>query len=130
VKISLIAEDALRVDPSDTPLTVETPDQNTQYSPFHMLASALATCIYSLLGSWAENAKLDSSDLAIEVEWKFAEDPHRVATLNVELDWPSLPDARKDAAERAARLCTVHATLTHPPEISVSLATRDIGQPG
>jgi uncharacterized OsmC-like protein len=122
VKISLIAEDALRVDPSDTPLTVETPDQNTQYSPFHMLASALATCIYSLLGAWAENAKLDSSDLAIEVEWTFAEEPHRVAKIEVEVEWPSLPDARRAAAERAASLCTVHATLSHPPEISVNLA--------
>lgn len=120
MKISLIAEDAIRLDPSDTALTVETPDQNTQYSPFHMLASALATCIYSLLGTWAENAKVDSSDLSIEVQWTFAEEPHRVANIEVELEWPSLPDARRGAAERAASLCTVHATLTHPPEISVN----------
>ena len=120
MKISLIAEDAIRLDPSDTALTVETPDPNTQYSPFHMLASALATCIYSLLGSWAEKAKLDSSDLSIEVEWTFAEEPHRVGNFGVELDWPSLPEARRGAAERAASLCTVHATLTHPPEISVN----------
>jgi uncharacterized OsmC-like protein len=122
VKISLLAEDAIRLDPSEAALTVETPDPNTQYSPFHMLASALATCIYSVLGSWAQKSKLDSGDLSIEVEWNFVEDPHRVGNFTVELDWPSLPEARRAAAERAAQLCTVHATLSHPPEISVNLA--------
>ena len=38
------------------------------------------------------------------------------------LVWPSLPEARRAAAERAAHLCTVHKTFEHPPEIETRVA--------
>ena len=58
-------------------------------------------------------------DLAVEVHWKFGDDPHRVSDIGVIFDWPSLPASRVAAAKRAAELCTIHATLTHPPRIDV-----------
>jgi hypothetical protein len=38
-------------------------------------------------------------------------------------DWPSLPANRIVAARRVAELCTVHATLQHPPQITIEPAT-------
>jgi hypothetical protein len=54
-------------------------------------------------------------DLVLEVSWTFAEKPHRVETLALDISWPSLPASRLEAAKRAAALCTVHVTLEHPP---------------
>ena len=124
MKITLLADDAIRLEPIPGTMTIEASSAEMQYSPFHMLASSLATCTFSVIESWASHAKLSLDDLAIEVRWKFGEDPHRVSDLNVTFEWPSLPANRVAAARRVAELCTVHATLHHPPNITVEPATR------
>lgn len=122
MKITLVAEDAIRLEPTTGPMTVEAESADQLYSPFHMLASGLAFCTYSVLASWASNAKLDSNDIAIEVSWSFADAPHRVGDITMKVEWPSLPEPRKAAAERVASLCAIHATLTHSPNIVTTVA--------
>ena len=119
MKITLLADDAIRLEPVPGTLTIEAPTADVVYSPFHMLGSALATCVFSVIESWASHAKLPLDDLTIDVRWTFADDPHRVSDIAVTFDWPSLPANRIAAAKRVAELCTVHATLHHPPHISV-----------
>ena len=122
MKITLLSDDAVRFDPGPGPLTVEAPSAERSYSPFHMLGSSLAVCTHSLLYSWATHAKLAADDLVIDVTWTFADAPHRVDSLRMRFDWPSLPPNRVRAAQRAAELCTVHATLMHPPAITIEAA--------
>jgi len=119
MKITLLADDAIRLEPVSGPLTIEAPTAEMVYSPFHMLASSLAMCIFSVIESWATHAKRKIDDLTLEVRWKFADDPQRVSDIAVSFDWPSLPANRLAAARRVAELCTVHATLHHPPHISI-----------
>jgi hypothetical protein len=38
--------------------------------------------------------------------------------MSLDIDWPSLPEARRAAAARVADLCTVKVTLKHPPEVA------------
>jgi uncharacterized OsmC-like protein len=120
MKITLLSDDAIRLEPTAGPLTVEAPSADVLYSPFQMLASGLASCTFSVLYSWATHADLSVDDLAIEVHWTFADDPHRMSDIRMVLDWPSLPTNRTAAARRASELCTIHATLTHPPAITVT----------
>ena len=120
MKIILLSDDAIRLEPASGPLTIEALSAEQSYSPFHMLASALAICTFSVLHAWATHASLDSRDLALEVRWTFAEQPHRVEAMHVSFDWPSLPAKRVAAAERVAEMCTIHTTLRHPPEITIS----------
>jgi uncharacterized OsmC-like protein len=122
VKIILLSDDAIRVVPEPGPMTIEAQSIEQQYSPFHMLASSLAFCTFSVLHSWATHAKLTAEDLVIDVNWTFADDPHRVDNLQMRFEWPSLPPNRLRAAQRAAELCTVHATLMHPPAITIEAA--------
>lgn len=121
VKLTILAEDRVRYEVATGPLTVEAPTPETDYSPYHMLGSAIATCTFSTIASWAERAKLEIADLVIEVGWRFVEQPHRVGAFTVELSWPSLPPARLAAAQRAAALCTVSLTFEHPPAIAISV---------
>jgi uncharacterized OsmC-like protein len=122
VKITLLGEDRLRLEDSAGRLTIEAPTGDQAYSPFHMLASALAACTFSVLHSWASHAHLDAGPLAIEVHWTFAaEDPHRVGVMAVSLHWPGLPAERQASAKRAAGLCGVHKTLEHPPALTIEL---------
>lgn len=123
MKITLLGDDGIRLEPIPGPMTIEADSADQQYSPFHMLASSLAFCTYSVLASWANNAKLESNDIEVEVKWTFAEDPHRVGELSMTIEWPSLPEPRRSAASRVADLCAVHATLTHPPTIKTVVQT-------
>jgi uncharacterized OsmC-like protein len=123
VKITLLSEDSIRVEAvpeARQPLTIEAASAEQSYSPFHMLASGLAMCTFSVLASWATHVDLQADDLVIEVGWQFADDPHRVAMMEVTFSWPSLPSKRLPTAERVARKCTVHATFEHPPTITIA----------
>jgi uncharacterized OsmC-like protein len=122
VKIILLSEDGIRLEASNGPLDIAAVNAEQSYSPFHMLASALGTCTLSVMHAWAEHAGLDARDLALEVHWTFADNPHRVDTMHLAVDWPSLPEKRHEAAQHVAQMCTVHATLHHPPTISVHMA--------
>lgn len=120
MKIILTSEESVRLVPEPGPMTIEAQSAEQQYSPFHMLGSSLAYCTWSVLYSWATHAKLHADDLVIDVAWTFAEDPYRVGEIRLSFEWPSLPANRLRAAQRAAELCTVHATLTHPPTIAIA----------
>lgn len=123
VKILLLAEDRIRLEGAHGPMSVEAETPEMAFSPFHMLAASLATCTLSVLHSWAGNAEISTGDLAIEVSWDFAEEPYRVGGIRMDLRWPSLPEERRATAERAAKLCTVHQTLEHPPAIETRVAS-------
>lgn len=119
MKLILLSDDAVRLEPEPGPMTIEALSAEQSYSPFHMMAGALAYCTFSVMHTWAETANVDGNDLALEVHWTFADDPHRVEAYELRFEWPSLPVGRLDAARRVAELCTVHATLRHPPEIRI-----------
>ncbi len=134
MKITLLSDDAIRLTPEPGPLTIEAQSAEQTYSPFHMLGSSLAMCTFSVMYSWATHADLRADDLAIEVRWTFAEDPQRVGEISVTFDWPSLPERRLAAAKRVAEMCTIHATLEHPPRVAIEAsrtaaqATAAVGQ--
>lgn len=96
-------------------------DAHVHLSPLHMLAASLATCTAAVLASWAEQAGLDTSDLAIGLEWDYVEEPYRVGEYRMHVEWPSLPQPRRSAALRVAEHCTVEQTLRHPTAIVTRL---------
>lgn len=124
MKITILGDDAILLEGPPGSLTIEADSAEVIYSPFHMLASGLATCTYGVLSSWANTAKLGFDDLKIEVRWSFAEKPHRVGDITLHFDWPSLPTERTEAAKRAAALCPIHHTLKVPTEVLIDRKSR------
>ena len=122
VKITLLSDASIRLEAIPGPVSIEAPSPEQNFSPFHMMASALGYCTFSVMHSWAEHAKLDASDLTLDVSWEFSEHPHRVGKYDIRFCWPSLPELRLDAARRVAEKCAVHATLAPPPVITVDHA--------
>lgn len=120
MKITLLDGDAIRLEPASGPLTIEAPSFERAYSPFDALATGLAVCTFSVLQSWASNAGVAVDDLVIDVAWTFAENPHRVGAIELGFAWPSLPANRLAVAKRVAALCPIHATLHHPPTVTVT----------
>jgi uncharacterized OsmC-like protein len=122
MKITLTGEESLRLEPVYGPLTIEAESPSQSYSPFHMLGSALGACTLSVLQSWASNKDVAVDDLKIDVSWTFPEGQHRLQSMSVKVDWPSLSAELWPRAIRAANVCGVHQTFTHPVDISVTAA--------
>ena len=119
MKITLLSEESIRLEPIAGPMTIEAMSAEQSYSPFHMIASGLAYCTWSVMYAWAEHAGIPAGDLTLEVSWRFAQDPQRIERYDVRFDWPSLPPRRLEAAKRVAAMCTIHATFEHPPTIEI-----------
>jgi uncharacterized OsmC-like protein len=123
VTIVVLNDESSRLEPDEGPMTIEAIEPDQQYSPFHMLASSLAYCTFSVMHSWATHTNQPADDLVLEVRWTFSKDePKRVSALRLTFSWPSLPDKKQEAAKRVARLCTIHETLLHPPAIVTDVA--------
>lgn len=119
MKITLISEESIRLEAATGQLTIEAESTDHEYSPYQMLASGLAVCTFGVLQSWGANAGVSADDLVIEVSWSFAENPHRVGSMELSYRWPSLPADRQRVAQRVAELCPVHKTLMQSPEMTI-----------
>ena len=122
MKIILLSDEAIRLEPATGQLTIEAESADTEYSPYQMLASSLAVCTFGVLQSWASNAGITADDLIIDVTWSFTDKPHRVGAMQLSYQWPSLPADRAQVAQRVAELCPVHKTLTQSPEMTIRAA--------
>ncbi len=129
MKITLLSEESLLLEPGPEMLTIEAPTAERAYSPFHMMASGLALCTMSILQSWASNAKIGVDDLRVEIGWSFLDKPHRVSEYRVRVLWPSLPEARRATAERVAGLCPVKLTLQNAPSFVTEIVGAAAGLP-
>jgi uncharacterized OsmC-like protein len=122
VKITLLSDESIRLEPTTGQLTVEAESADQEYSPYQMLASGLAVCTFGVLQSWASNAGVSADDLVIDVSWTFVENPHRVGSMELSYQWPSLPADRQKVAQRVAELCPVHKTLMQSPAMTIRQA--------
>jgi uncharacterized OsmC-like protein len=130
MKIVLLSDEAIRLEADTGPMTIEAIEPEQQYSPFHMLASSLAYCTFSVMYSWASNTKQSADDLVIEVRWKFSDvEPRRVSELHMTYSWPSLPVKKREAAKRVAHMCTIHETLLHPPVLTTEPVDEPVDEP-
>jgi uncharacterized OsmC-like protein len=122
VKITLLSDESIRLEPTSGQLTIEAESADQAYSPYQMLGSSLAVCTFGVLQSWASNAGVSADDLVIDVSWTFADNPHRVGTMELAYQWPSLPADRRRVAQRVAELCPVHKTLMQSPAVTIKAA--------
>jgi len=60
--------------------------------------------------------------MRIDASWVLGERPTRLSRIKVNVNLPvKVPQNIKRALVRTAKQCTIHNTLTHPPEVEISL---------
>ncbi len=104
--------------PSGVTLTTDAPEDNhgqgRSFSPTDLVATALGTCVVTILGIQAEKHDLDLEGMEISVEKEMASNPRRIDTLRAEVRMPRrLDETMRARLERAARHCPVHESI-HP----------------
>lgn len=105
--------------PSHAELNTDAPVDNQgrgeSFSPTDLVATALGTCMLTIMGIQARTLKLDISGATATIEKEMsATAPRRIQSLRVKIRVPHAlgPDDRLKL-ERAAHTCPVHQSL-HP----------------
>ncbi|HEX4065512.1 MAG TPA: OsmC family protein [Acidobacteriaceae bacterium] len=105
--------------PSGTELNTDAPKDNQgrgeSFSPTDLVATALGTCMLTVMGIMARTLKIDISGTKATVEKEMtAATPRRIERLTVRIHVPHALSAEdQQKLERAAHTCPVHKSL-HP----------------
>ena len=105
--------------PSGTELTTDAPKDNQgrgeSFSPTDLVATALGTCMLTIMGIMARTLNIDIAGTTATVEKEMtASMPRRIQSLAVKIRIPqSLSPENQQKLERAAHTCPVHKSL-HP----------------
>lgn len=106
---------------SGAALTTDAPLDNhgrgEAFSPTDLVATALGTCIMTIMGMLAGRMKIDLKGTKISVEKEMADAPHRrIGKLKVDIAFPNgldISDADRAKLTRAVESCPVRQSL-HP----------------
>ena len=123
VSIDIVYQGELRCrathGPSGGQLVTDAPVDNhgkgESFSPTDLVATALGTCMLTIMGIFAQRHEIDLRGTTVTVQKEMtAVPPRRIARLTTEMRIPLPPEHPQRAAiERAALTCPVHQSL-HP----------------
>lgn len=99
--------------PTDAP--VDNQGKGETFSPTDLVATALATCMVTIMGIVARRKELPIEGTKVRVGKEMSADmPRRIARLELRIEVPLAADhPAKDALINAAMTCPVHQSL-HP----------------
>lgn len=134
VKISGSYQGNLNVEvvhgPSGTRLTTAAPQDNqgdgSSFSPTDLVATALGSCMLTLMGIMARREGIDLDGVRFELEKHMVSDPRRIGRIPVTIHMPAgLTATQRKKLERSALTCPVHRTLPDDVEKPVEFVYPD-----
>jgi putative redox protein len=91
-------------------------------TPTELFVASLASCVAFYARRYLQRHDLSEEGLSVSAEADLGSAPARVATMRVTVNLPAgVPEAKQGALLAVASHCTVHNTLTNPPEVVVQL---------
>lgn len=103
---------------SGTVIETDAPTDNNgkgeRFSPTDLVATALASCMCTLMGIAANTHHINIDGIVCEVEKIMAANPRRIAEVKVQVQMPvtqTYSDKEKAILERAALTCPVYLSL-------------------
>lgn len=92
-------------------------------TPTELFVASLASCVGFYARRYLQRHQLDATGLIVEVSYAMATKPARVGDVTLRIVVPAgVPVARRAALLAMAEHCTVHNTLTVPPQIDITLS--------
>ncbi|HYL56283.1 MAG TPA: OsmC family protein [Gemmatimonadales bacterium] len=90
-------------------------------TPTELFVASLAACVAHYAQRFLRRHGLSSDGLRVTSNYRWAENPHRVGAIDLEVSAPGLPDGKRQAFARVIERCTVHSSITHEPSIRINL---------
>ena len=105
---------------SDQP--VEDGGEDTAPTPTELFVAGLAGCVAFYAGRFLQRNNLTTDGLAVICRYEWAENPHRVGEIILDVEAQGLTPQRLEAFVRVIEHCTVHNTLHQPPAVRINVA--------
>jgi putative redox protein len=116
--------DRYRVEIGTHVLTVDQPDTgDTGPTPTDLFVASLASCVAHYAGRFFARHGIDPDGFGVDATFAMASDrPARVALIDLSLRLPcGFPDELRERLVAVVDHCTVHNSITTPPEVRVEL---------
>lgn len=110
--------------PSGTALTTDAPKDNQgrgeSFSPTDLVATALGSCMLTVMGIMARTLEIDIAGATAWVEKEMSNAPRQIAKLSVTIRVPqAVSDENRVKLQRAVQTCPVHKSLASSVEIPI-----------
>jgi putative redox protein len=105
---------------TDAPL--DNQGKGEKFSPTDIVATALGSCMLTIMGQKARDLSIDLKGTKIEIEKLMKADPRRIGGINLTFQFPEslqLSDKQRIILQRAADTCPVMYSIH--PEINVQI---------
>lgn len=99
-----------------TDAPVDNNGKGSAFSPTDLVATAVASCMITIMGMWAEKHDININGTTIDVTKVMSAEPRRIGEIILEVKFPeglNLTDKDKTIIERAGNTCPVLQSL-HP----------------
>ena len=106
----------------ETDAPVDNNGKGERFSPSDLVATALGTCMMTIMGMRASELKIDLEGVRIDVEKIMKVDPRRIGGVNLTFHFPDsvqVDEDQKTVLERAAHTCPVIYSIH--PDIKVNV---------
>lgn len=91
-------------------------------TPPELFAASIGSCVAAYVAGYCERHEIDTTGLAVEVDYANATGPARLDDFKVIVRLPNASvGPQRERILKEARRCLVHQTLTHPPSIEFAL---------
>lgn len=100
----------------ETDAPTDNQGKGERFSPTDLVATALGSCMMTIMGIKARDLGVDLRGLRIDITKHMAADPRRISGIDVGLHFPAgltLEDRQRTVLERAALTCPVFQSI-HP----------------
>ena len=94
-------------------------------TPTELFVASLASCVAFYARRYLSRHDLPEEGLTVSASYELAQRPARVSDVRLSITLPhGVPIDRRDALLAVASHCTVHNSLTDPPAVSITLASK------
>jgi LmbE family N-acetylglucosaminyl deacetylase/uncharacterized OsmC-like protein len=126
VRVDHRAGDRFDISVRDHVVTVDQPEdiggEDLGPTPTELFVAGLASCVAFYARRYLRRHELAEEGLAVEASYRMASKPARVGAIDIHVVAPEgLPEERRDGLLAVAGHCTVHNSITTPPDISIDL---------
>src|SRR6476660_9719706 len=104
----------------ETDAPTDNQGRGERFSPSDLVATALGTCMMTIMGIKARDMNVDLKGASIDIEKVMKTEPRRIGGINLTFHFPagfSVTTKEKEILERAAHTCPVIYSIN--PEIEV-----------
>jgi uncharacterized OsmC-like protein len=91
-------------------------------SPAELLAGSLGACIAMIVQGYCDSHGYTDGDVGVTLTLELTNDPKRVSGIVINVELPKgIPEDKRDVVRGIAERCTIHETLTHPPQVDIDI---------